>query len=136
MTVRRALAAWCLLFGCASAATLAAEQGDYSTLLPHKALATAPNDPTLRGVASGEASDEAASIAALARCTAALRGAAACEITRIDDAPVSSAAALRARVRSGPHPLFLWKFEAGASTVYLAGSIHVMKPTLFPLPAQ
>ena len=38
--------------------------------------------------------------------------------------------------RRTPHPLFLWRFEADASRVYLAGSIHVMKASLFPLPTQ
>jgi uncharacterized protein YbaP (TraB family) len=41
----------------------------------------------------------------------------------------------RARPQT-PHPLFLWRFETRGSVVYLAGSIHVMKASLFPLPAQ
>jgi len=107
---------------------------DYATLPAHKALATAPADASVRGVAFGEASDEVASANAFARCTA-VRGI-ACEISRVDDDAVATAEWMRAKVPRSPHPLFLWKFESKTATVYLAGSVHVMKPTLYPLPPQ
>jgi uncharacterized protein YbaP (TraB family) len=87
-------------------------------------------------MAFSEASDELASVNALARCAAAANAAAACEISRLDDVHVTTASEMRAKVPRQPHPLFLWKFENESATAYLAGSIHVMKPTLYPLPAQ
>ncbi len=114
----------------------APDDAAYGALPTHKAMATAAADPSIRGIASGEPSDEAASVAALTRCNAALRVETACEVTRLNALAVTSGAAMRARVPRGTHPLFLWKFASPTSTLYLAGSIHVMKATLFPLPAQ
>jgi len=108
---------------------------DYAALPAHKALATTPSDASVRGIAFAEGSNEAASANAFARCAAVARGS-ACEISRVDDTAVATAASMRANVPPSPHPLFLWEFESKTSTVYLAGSVHVMKPTLYPLPAQ
>ena len=33
-------------------------------------------------------------------------------------------------------PLFLWRYQSGTSTVYLAGSLHLLKQSIYPLPAQ
>ncbi len=108
----------------------------YSALPSHKALAVAVNDPSVRGIASGEPSDQSASTAALQRCRARSHPPAVCELRRLDDALVTTAKQIRARVPPSAHPLFLWRFDKGAATVYLAGSIHVMKATLLPLPTQ
>jgi uncharacterized protein YbaP (TraB family) len=108
---------------------------DYATLPLHKALASAANNGTARGVASSEASDELAAVNALTRCTAAAAGA-VCEVSRLDDLRVTTASEMRENVPHAPHPLFLWKFESKSGSAYLAGSVHVMKPTLYPLPAQ
>src|SRR5262245_17860117 len=108
---------------------------NYPALPPHKALATAANNGAAFGVASSEASDELAAVNAFARCTAAAAGA-ACEVSQLDDLRVTTASEMRDRVPHTPHPLFLWKFESQSASAYLAGSVHVMKPTLYPLPAQ
>ncbi len=109
----------------------------YANLAPHKAVAVAVDDPRVVGIAADESSDTAASRTALQRCHEA-QGAAqsACEVVRLNDTSITTAAAIRARVPVAAHPLFLWRFEAGAARVYLAGSIHVMKPSLYPLPPQ
>jgi uncharacterized protein YbaP (TraB family) len=127
-------------FAAAVIAPVAADQvssgvADYATLPTHKALATTPIDASVRGVAFGEGNDEIASANAFARCTAAARGH-PCEISRVDDAAVATAESMRAKVPRAAHPLFLWKFESKTATAYLAGSVHVMKPTLYPLPSQ
>ena len=117
------------------AADAPANLADYATLPAHKAVARPPNDTAASGIASAESSSELASGNALARC-AALAGASACEITRLDDVAVATASDMRARVPRTVHPLFLWKFESKTAAVYLAGSVHVMKATLYPLPQQ
>ena len=127
-------------FAVATIANAAAEPpsnvADYATLPAHKALATAANDTAGRGIASSESSDVLASANALARCNAAVGSSSPCEISRLDDLHVTTANEMRAQVPRTPHPLFLWKFESKSAATYLAGSIHVMKPTLYPLPAQ
>jgi uncharacterized protein YbaP (TraB family) len=35
-----------------------------------------------------------------------------------------------------PHDLFMWKVKGKAATAYLVGSIHVLPPDFFPLPAD
>jgi hypothetical protein len=109
---------------------------DYSALPAHKAMAIGVGDPSVRGMASGEPSDQSASVAALESCIAQNRQAGVCELVRLNDADITTGSQIRARVPRSAHPLFLWRFDAGTSIVYLAGSIHVMKPSLFPLPAQ
>ena len=49
---------------------------------------------------------------------------------------MTTAREIRSRVTPKAHPLFIWAFGGNASTVYLVGSIHVMKASLFPLPEQ
>jgi hypothetical protein len=109
----------------------------YAALAPHKAAAVAVDDASIVGIASGQTSDAAASLSALQQChDARSEPAPVCEITRLNDAAVTTAEAIRAGVPRTVHPLFLWRFESAGSVTYLAGSVHVMKPTLYPLPAQ
>ena len=136
MTLPRVTVAWVLLLANPAFADPAQTAADYSALPAHKALAVAVDAPTIRGIASGEPSDQSASVTALQNCAAQRGPAGICELSRLNDAHVTTGAEIRARVPRPPHPLFLWEYRAGASTVYLAGSIHVMKPSLFPLPAQ
>lgn len=133
MNLRQAAIACALLL-----ASLVAAGGlsDYSSLPAHKAMAVALDDPSVRGIASGEPSDQGASIAALKSCIALRPPPGICELTRLNDSDVTTGRQIRDRVPRSAHPLFLWEFESGKSKVYLAGSIHVMKPSLFPLPRQ
>ena len=103
----------------------------------HTAVASSVDDASVSGTASSEESDQAASLTALQNCEHARSPrSGACEVTWLNDRPITTASDIRARVPQTPHPLFLWRFETRGSVVYLAGSIHVMKASLFPLPAQ
>lgn len=60
----------------------------------------------------------------------------ACEIRAINDTHIQTGKNILAQVPKGKHPIFLWRLESSTSKVYLAGSIHVLKQTLLPLPRQ
>jgi uncharacterized protein YbaP (TraB family) len=118
---------------CASAYSL----DGYAALATHKAAAVAVGNASIVGIASGQLSDAAASLTALQQCRGTRTDPTpVCEITRLNDTVVTSAEAIRAGVPRAAHPLFLWRFESAGAQVYLAGSVHVMKPSLYPLPAQ
>lgn len=134
MTLHRAAAACALLL--ASLASGSSNPANYAALPAHKALAVAVGDPSIVGTASGEPSDQRASVAALTSCIEQNEQAGFCELIRLNDADITTGSQIRARVAHSAHPLFLWRFDVGTSIAYLAGSIHVMKPSLFPLPAQ
>lgn len=139
MNVRHAL--FWLLLGTFSAAgtfgaAMALAQPAYRSLPPDKALAVSPSRPdTVVGVAYGEASELVASVQAQERCQAAADPGEVCELVRLNDQHVTTGAEILAQVPRGPHPLFLWRYQRGATVVYLAGSIHILKETLYPLPA-
>ena len=94
-------------------------------------------DPEIHGVAHSQPNDLAATLAALQACEAERRGAGSvCEIKRLNAERVTTGAEIRRKLPIGPHPLYLWRFRGASSVVYLAGSIHVLKPSLYPLPVQ
>ncbi len=86
----------------------------------------------------GMPSKLAAAKAAQAACRTAnpASPASTCELVRLGNQNITTSAAIRARIPNKPHPLFLWRYRQGETTVYLAGSIHIMKPGLYPLPSQ
>ena len=95
--------------------------------------ASAEHGPTgQRYLAQGDNRLAAAS-AALSRCQNAHQQG-PCDIAGIDGKAIATGTKLRAQVPSQPYPLYLWQFKHGASTVFLAGSIHLLKPGFFPLP--
>ncbi|MBL6815078.1 MAG: TraB/GumN family protein [Pseudomonadales bacterium] len=49
----------------------------------------------------------------------------------MDDIAVTRAADL---LPQAPTPLFLWRFQHEQSTVYLAGTVHLLKESLYPIP--
>ncbi len=55
---------------------------------------------------------------------------------QLDDQLLTTSATIKARLPDQPHPLYLWRISRGASTVYLAGSVHILKLGLYPLPPQ
>tara|TARA_B100000768_G_scaffold150908_1_gene145875 strand:+ start:89 stop:1261 length:1173 start_codon:yes stop_codon:yes gene_type:complete len=57
-----------------------------------------------------------------------------CELVRMDDVPVTPASELKPNTER--YPLFLWRFVSDTSTVYIAGSLHLLKEGLYPLPNQ
>lgn len=110
---------------------------DYESLPAPKAMAVSADTPAVFAIASGRVHDLAASTAALNGCEAKRpAGSARCEIVRLNDERIASGASLLARLPKDPHPLYLWKYQSPAATVFLAGSIHLLKPSLYPLPAQ
>lgn len=59
-----------------------------------------------------------------------------CELIRLDEQRITTAAMIKSRIPTNPHPLFLWRYRHGDTTVYLGGSVHILKPGLYPLPDQ
>ena len=43
---------------------------------------------------------------------------------------------IKRRLPVNAHPLFLWRYHTGDATVFLGGSVHILKPGLYPLPDQ
>jgi uncharacterized protein len=127
------LAAFTLMLGLANGAWADAPAG-------HRVEAAAiDNDNTPRVTTAVEAADPvSAARRAWRRCDSERATQSlplVCEIVRVNDVVVTSGAALIANVPPDPRPLFLWRFESPRATLYLAGSIHVAKPSLYPLPA-
>jgi uncharacterized protein YbaP (TraB family) len=129
---------WLLVITSAGPGAVADLTPAYETLPARKALAQLPgNGADIFGVAHSQLTDLAASELAIANCEANRSGTTTrCEITRLNDEAITSGQRIRAQVDSKPHPLYLWRYRSESSTVYLAGSIHVLKPSLYPLPPQ
>jgi len=91
------------------------------------------------GMAHGAAKDVTAAGQALAQCNAARvarRIGPACEIVELNATPVTRGRTIRQAALKKVHPLYLWRFTGPGATVFLAGSVHVLKETLYPLPPQ
>ncbi len=105
-----------------------------------KALAVAGDEgATVTGMAYGHGSDLHAAHTALHECERQRQTRPVqqpCELRLLNQLTLTSADALRAQVPSGARPLFLWHFRMHDSEVYLAGSIHALKSSLYPLPQQ
>ncbi len=124
-----------LLTGAAAAA--AAAVPDFDALADNKALAVSPLRPdTVRAVADSQPHALAASVQARELCQRQADPGEACEVVRLNDERITSGAEIRSRVPQTPHPLFLWRLERNGNVVYLAGSIHILKPSLYPLAPQ
>lgn len=112
-------------------------QSAYDELQRAKALAVVPDRPQqVRAVAAGQPHDLAASVAAREQCEAQAGADEACEIVRLNDEQITTGREIRERVPDERHPLFLWRFQRHDTVLYLAGSIHILKPSLYPLPPQ
>jgi len=108
----------------------------YTELPGARAVARVANDPGAMPVVShGLGNDLEAAASALARCRGIHGAAAACELIWLNDERITTGAEIRERVPAEPHPLFLWRYRSAVATVDLAGSIHILKPTVYPLPA-
>lgn len=62
-----------------------------------------------------------------------------CVLVTLNGKSVTTMADIRKRIPSAAHPLYLWKItndKLASPTVWLAGSIHLLKPGFYPLPAQ
>lgn len=124
---------WLLLLGAGGALA----QPAYESLPEAKALAVSPAEPeSARGLAHSQPHDLAAAVLALQQCQPEASPGQVCEVVRLNDQRITTGAEILAQVPDEPHPLFLWRYQRGATVVYLAGSIHILKPSLYPLPAQ
>jgi uncharacterized protein YbaP (TraB family) len=102
----------------------------------HISIAENTLDPQTQ-YASGEQSNRAlAAQTALTRCRQAAKPSAAgiCELVMMDSQPITKASTMRAG--DEPIPLYLWRFDSPSATVFVAGSMHVLKAALHPLPQQ
>jgi hypothetical protein len=118
-------------------AGLALAQPSFDALPPARALAVSPDRPDIvRGVAHSQPHELAASVRAREQCQASASADETCEVVRLNDQQITTGNEILARVPVEPHPLFLWRYQRGGTVVYLAGSIHILKPSLYPLPAQ
>ena len=120
-----------------SAATLAELETGYAGLDRRKALAAVPGDSGTHGVAHSQSQDVLATLRALTDCEAQRQpDAPPCELIRLNEIHIRTGAQLRAEVPRAPHPLYLWRYRSDDAVVFLAGSIHTLKPSLYPLPVQ
>lgn len=119
----------------AGAAVFPDTAGEYAQLPGKKALAVAQGESPVQGIAHSQARDLAASQLALQNCERKRADShAPCELIRLNEARITSARELREGLPSGPRPLYLWRYVSPGATVFLAGSIHFLKETLYPLP--
>jgi uncharacterized protein YbaP (TraB family) len=133
-TFRITLLALSAVLSAAAPASVNADE-NYPRLDGPKALAISASDPDIVGIAHAQPNNTVAATLALRECESARpAGAASCEIRRINDEAVTSGAEILARIPRSPHPLYLWRYQGPRATVYLAGSIHLLKPSLYPLP--
>ena len=119
-------------------ATLDDALREFPALEESKAMAVSVSAAPVAVNAGGQASDLAAMSAALGGCERVRlqRGSdRPCEIFRLNEATASTAADIKAGT-DAPHPLFMWRYQSGATRVHLVGSIHVLKGALHPLPEQ
>ncbi len=134
-TMPTRLAALCALLLTGSMAN-ADTAPDYDQLRAKKALAVAQGTSPVYGVAHSQPQNLIAAQLALADCEQRRDATnAPCELIQLNDQRITSAQELRDRLPASPRPLYLWRYASPGATVYLAGSIHILKPTLYPLPA-
>ena len=59
-----------------------------------------------------------------------------CELVALDRTSLTTVADIRAALPDERHPLFLWRYQHKGATVFLAGSVHILKRGFYPLPEQ
>ncbi len=129
------LAALCLAAGTAAIA----RDTPYAQLSAYKAEARHSAAPQTPYVSHDQPSRLAAAVNAQQACRQANRGRRAgghCELVKSGDASITTAAEIIRAVPDRRHPLFLWRYRSATARVFLAGSVHILKPGLYPLPEQ
>jgi uncharacterized protein YbaP (TraB family) len=108
----------------------------YAALPGARAMAVPAGNPDAApAVSHSHGNDLDAAASALEDCRRIHGAGAVCELLWLNDERITTGAEIRGRVPVGPHPLFLWRYRSAIATVDLAGSIHMLKPTVYPLPA-
>jgi hypothetical protein len=111
-----------------------------TAIVTHSAEAAFSATPEKRFSVSGLANKLAAATAAQNACAAqnpppySREG--FCELVTLDQKPLTTVAEMLRAVPQDAHPLFLWRYQHNNATVYLAGSVHILKSGLYPLPTQ
>ena len=97
---------------------------------PHVSVVEGSAGETYRGHGHSRL---AATQSAMQQCNAApMAQSGGCEVIKVDELAIPSAASLRSD--SADDRLFLWRYRNGPATVYLAGSVHLLKAGFYPLP--
>jgi len=120
----------------------AAWVAQYAGFAKHKAVAIALDEDGTWAMGWGQkqASILPAIGAALGGCERSRQErkvAAQCELARVDERELELGRAFVKRMNVGAtaKPAIVWRFKRGATELHLAGSIHVFKSSLYPLPA-
>ena len=103
----------------------------------HESIAIHTAQPNIEYTSGPQQNRTAAALAANNKCktaTTEIHPQGYCELVRMDNLPITQASELKANTQR--HPLFLWRFTSNTSTLYLAGSLHLLKQGLYPLPTQ
>ena len=109
--------------------------GEYAALPGKKALAVAEGAAPVHGIAHSQPQNAVAGQLALMDCREKRAAASSpCELIRLNDQVITTARELRSGLPPGPGPLYLWRYASQTATVFLAGSLHFLKETLYPLP--
>ena len=103
----------------------------------HESIAIHTAQPNIEYTSGPQQNRTVAALAANNKCktaTTEIHPQGYCELVRMDNVPITQANELKANTQR--HPLFLWRFTSNTSTLYLAGSLHLLKQGLYPLPTQ
>ena len=103
----------------------------------HESIAIHTAQPNIEYTSGPQQNRTVAALAANNKCKTAttdIHPHGYCELVRMDNVPITQASELKANTQR--HPLFLWRFTSNTSTLYLAGSLHLLKQGLYPLPTQ
>ena len=103
----------------------------------HESIAIHTAQPSIEYTSGPQPNRTAAALAANDKCktaTTEIHPQGYCELVRMDNLPITQASELKANTQR--HPLFLWRFTSNTSTLYLAGSLHLLKQGLYPPPTQ
>jgi uncharacterized protein YbaP (TraB family) len=99
--------------------------------------ATAKHFPTGKTYKVESANRLAAANTALTQCRTDITDQKGyCDLIELGGKKLQTTQALKSTIPTGHYPLYLWRFEKANSVVYLAGSIHLLKPGFYPLPRQ
>ena len=108
-----------------------------ANLQAHVSVAHHTSDPSTLYSSGTQPNRVVAAQSALSKCqrialTQLTNG--VCELISMDSIPIATAQQLLPK--KDATPLYLWRFQYGEATVYLAGTVHLLKESLYPLLQQ